>query len=319
MMRDLATLSLPTAAMVKEKAESLGFDRCGIARAEFVDPEGNLGQWLSRDYHSTMDWIAKAPAIRQDPRLKLPGAQSVVVVARNYYSPRPEQEAGEGRIARYAWGRDYHRALRKPLRRLSQFIDGCEDGARSYCSTDTGPVLERTWAARAGVGSVGKNSLALTRTMGSWFFLATVITTVKLDADEPAGDICGTCRACFEACPTGAIVEPYVVDANRCISYQTIENRGDVPEALHEGHGDWVFGCDVCQEVCPWNRFATKTNATDFLPRRGHVNPNLAKLLSMDEGAFNREFEGTAIRRAKHSGMTRNAAIALGNSDEAVV
>jgi epoxyqueuosine reductase len=303
---------------VKNKAKGLGFDQCGIASAALADPDDNLGRWLSHGYHGTMGWMAKTQAIRQDVRQKIPDAESVVVVAKNYYSPRPEKGPGEGRIASYAWGRDYHRALRKPLRRLVQFIDELEENTHSYGSVDTGPVLERTWAARAGVGSIGKNSLALTRSMGSWFFLATVITSVKLDADQPAEDICGTCRACLDACPPGAIVEPYVVDSNRCISYQTIENRGEVPEALHKGHGDWVFGCDICQEVCPWNRFALETEDTDFLPREGHANPNLEELRSMDEETFNREFEGTPVRRAKHAGMTRNAKIALGNVEKTV-
>ncbi len=299
---------------VKRFALQLGFDACGIASAgESIDPEGTLASWLKSGFHGEMGWMARTAAIRTDVRRKLPGAASVVVVARNYYSDRPPIAPGSGRVARYAWGRDYHRVLRRPLIELARYLDRLEPGARSYARIDAGPVLERAWAARAGVASIGKNSLGIRRDLGSWFFLATVLTTVELTPDEPAADLCGTCTLCIDACPTAAIVRPYVVDARRCISYQTIENRGDVPEDLHAGHGDWVFGCDVCQEVCPWNRFARETTAAAFHPREGRANPDLNELTSMDAAKFNQRFAGSAIRRAQLSGMKRNARIAKRN------
>lgn len=301
-------------AWVKEAARAQGFDACGIAAVAPADPEDRLGAWLARGYHANMRWMARTRAVRQDVTRKVTGAKSVVVVARNYYHERPAKPGGTGRVARYAWGRDYHRALRKPLRRLAAAVNALEPGAHSYASIDSGPVLERTWAERAGVAAIGKNSLALRRDLGSWFFLATIITTVELQPDKPVSDLCGTCTACLDACPTVAIVADRVVDAGKCISYQTIENRGEVPEEVAAAHGDWLFGCDICQEVCPWNRFAKPSDNTDFAPRPGQAHPSLAHLQAMDEAEFNATFEGTPLRRAKHAGMKRNAAIASRNT-----
>ena len=301
------------AARVKHAARAQGFDACGVAAVAAADPQDNLGTWLGRGYHADMHWMARTRAVRQDVTRKVTGAKSVIVVAKNYYHERPPQPEGTGRVARYAWGRDYHRALRKPLRRLASEVDALAPEAHSYCSIDSGPVLERTWAERAGVAAIGKNSLALRRDTGSWFFLATIITTVELAADEPVGDLCGTCTACLEACPTRAIVADRVVDAGRCISYQTIENRGQVPGDISAQHEDWVFGCDICQEVCPWNRFATISDNADFAPRPEQAHPRLDALQRMSEQEFDATFEGTPLRRAKHAGMKRNAAIAETN------
>lgn len=311
---EAAAPDLPARARaVKERARSLGFDACGIASAKETDPKGNLGKWLDLGYHADMDWMARTREIREDVGLKVPDARSVVVVARNYYSPRPARGEGRGKVAAYAWGRDYHRVLAKPLRELGLWIEGLEVGAACYCSVDSGPVLERTWAERSGVGSVGKNGLSLRRDLGSWFFLATVITTVDLAPDRPAADICGSCTRCLEGCPTSAIVAPGVVDSRRCISYQTIENRGEIPAELGGNLGDWVFGCDICQELCPWNGSVGTTTEEGFLPREGQANPELGALVEMDEKAFNARFEGTPIRRAKHEGMRRNAEQVLEN------
>jgi len=306
------TTALATA--IKEHALGLSFDACGVASANApIDPENHLQSWLEAGYQADMAWMTRTEALRSDVHAKLPGVKSVIVVARNYYSERPEALPTSGRVSRYAWGRDYHKVLKKPLRELARFIESLDAGARTYASVDTGPVLERAWAHRAGVGAIGKHSLALRRDIGSWFFLGTILTTLELEADAPAQDICGTCRLCIDACPTAAIVKPRVVDSNRCISYQTIENRGDIPEHLHARHGDWVFGCDVCQEVCPWNRFETVTTEEDFFPRGDHANPDLEALMGMDEEAFKEEYAGTTIRRTKHSGLRRNAAIAKAN------
>lgn len=298
------------AASIKEKALSLGFDACGIAAAGNVDPEDCLGAWIARGYHADMDWLVRTKALRQDPRLRLPNARSVVVVAKNYYARRPEPVRGTGQVSRYAWGRDYHRVLEKPIKALAEYI-----GAPFFLSVDSGPVLERAWAARAGLGWIGKNGLVLRKDLGSWFFLGVIVTEAELEPDEPVANACGECRRCVEACPTGAIVEPGVVAARRCISYLTIENRNPDPPSNAEKIGNWVFGCDVCQEVCPWNRSAKETTQGDFRPRPGCANPDLAELLSLSEEAFNERFAGTPIRRAKWSGMRRNAAVAATNAE----
>lgn len=298
---------------VKSFAAELGFDACGIAKAGHVDGEDRLGQWLDAGYHADMDWMARTKAIRQDPREKMPGARSVVVVARNYYHERPEAPANSGKVARYAWGRDYHRVLKKPLLKLARLLDAYGVDQPSYASVDAGPVMERAWAERAGIGWVGKNSLILRRDIGSWFFLGTVITEVELAPDAPIGDHCGSCRACLDACPTDAFVREGVVDAGKCISYQTIENRGEIPKVLQDQFEGWVFGCDICQEVCPWNRFATISTEPDFAPRPGHANLDLDQLCTMSPENFDAEFAGTPIRRAKHPGMVRNARVLLKN------
>ena len=294
---------------LKAFAADLGFDACGIAVAGPVDPTDKLGQWMAHGFHADMDWMGRTKAIRQDPREKMPSARSVVVVARNYYHPRPDPPADTGKVARYAWGRDYHKVLKKPLLKLARLLDEFGVDTPSYAAVDSGPVMERAWAERAGIGWVGKNSLVLRRDIGSWFFLGTVITEVALTPDKPVTDHCGSCRACIEACPTDAFVTDGVLDARKCISYQTIENRNEIPETLHENMDGWIFGCDICQEVCPWNRFAQESSEPDFLPRPGHANPDLEVLQAMDEATFNEEFAGTPIRRTKHAGMVRNAQI----------
>lgn len=301
------------AKIVKSAAKTLGFDACGVAPAVQGDTGGIFSDWLAKGYHAGMTWMAKSSAVRKDVTLKVPNARSVVVLVRNYFAEEPSDPSGSGRVARYAWGRDYHRVLRKPLRRLAKYIRDLEPGAQAYASVDSGPVLERDWAARAGVGWIGKNSLVLREDLGSWFFLATVITTVELEPDTPVSDHCGTCRACLDACPTDAILDGRIVDSNRCISYHTIENRGAVPEEMRRSMGDWAFGCDICQDVCPWNRFAKDTNEPDFAPRPEQVRLDLDRLEDMSKKTFDETFAGAALRRAKYEGMIRNAKIVREN------
>ncbi|MFO7973446.1 MAG: tRNA epoxyqueuosine(34) reductase QueG [Candidatus Hydrogenedentota bacterium] len=300
---------------IKSRAAELGFDACAVAKADTVDSEDFLGQWLARGYHADMAWMARTKTIRQDVQTKLPGTRSVVVVARNYNHPRPAAEPGTGRVSRYAWGRDYHRVLRKPLHSLATHIESLGKNVATYCSIDSGPVLEKFWAARAGIGWIGKNSLILRQDLGSWFFLGIILTTLELRPDAPMRDFCGACRRCIDACPTNAIVEPRVVDSRRCISYHTIENRGDIPGTLRSHLDHWVFGCDICQEVCPWNSKAPTTNETDFYPRPNHANLSLEGLEEMTEEEFKDEFEGTPIMRAKLAGMQRNARIVRKNQE----
>jgi len=299
---------------IKAKALALGFDACTVASVTEIDPEDRLGEWLAQGYHADMNWMAAQKAARQDVCLKLPCAKSVLVVAKNYYRTAPPHPPGTGKVARYAWGRDYHKVMRTPLQSLAQFIQTQGEGVECYLGVDSAPIMERAWAARAGLGWIGKNSLILRRDMGSWFFLGAIITTLELEPDTPVVDTCGSCTACLEACPTNAIVSEGVVDSNLCISYHTIENRGEIPKALARQFGDWVFGCDICQEVCPWNRFAKENTEPDFMPREHAVYPPLLDLLSLDEDAFNQRYEGSPIRRAKHAGMQRNAQIVFENT-----
>lgn len=302
------------ARAVKEWAAGERFDACGVAAVAPIDAENRLGAWLDAGMHGDMGWMETTREIRRDAAKKLPGARSVVVVARNYNHPRPTDKPGTGRVSRYAWGRDYHNLLKKPLRRLSARIATIEPGAQCYASIDTGPVMEKAWAMRAGVGWIGKNSLVLRKGLGSYFFLATVITTAEIEADAPALDQCGACTLCIDACPTAAIVAPRVVDATKCIAYHTIENRGAVPDALQPAFGDWIFGCDICQEVCPWNRKAPLSDEPEFAPRQGHERLEPATVDAMTEADFASEFAGSPIRRAGLTGLQRNGRIVRANA-----
>ena len=300
------------AAIVKARAKELGFDACGIAAVEPIDPEDRLGQWLAAGYHADMDWMARTKAIRQDVTQRLPGARSVVVVARNYYHEGREPAPGAGKVARYAWGRDYHKVLKKPLHRLGETVKSLGEEIACDFSIDAQPYLERAWAERAGVGWVGKNSLVLNREQGSYFFLALLATTLELEPDSPTESHCGTCTACIDACPTDAFVADQVVDSGRCISYQTIENRRTIPNNVSDNLSGWIFGCDICQEVCPWNRFSVETDEPDFAEREGAAYPLLDELLSMSESEFDEHYAGSPIRRTKHAGIQRNAELVRG-------
>jgi len=286
----------------KRRAGELGFDLCGIAEAANIDPTDRLGAWLARGYQAGMGWMERTKAVRHDVREKLPGARSVVVVARNYYAgERPALRDGEGKVARYAWGRDYHDVLRGPLEALATFIKEQSPGAQCYCCVDSAPVMEKAWAVRAGIGWQGKNGLILNQELGSWFVLGAIVTTAELAADAPLEDGCGACRRCLEACPTGAIVEPGVVDAGRCISYWTVEAK---EPAGVDTHG-WAFGCDVCQEVCPWNGGVTDASATDFVGE--NRNLDISQLLEIGEEALRRRFGGSAIWRMLRGRLKRRS------------
>jgi epoxyqueuosine reductase len=245
----------------------------------------------------------------------LDGARSLFVLAFNYRTAEPRAAAaGEGRVSRYAWGADYHELIRRRLERLAEFLRGQVAGAAVRGVVDTAPLLEREFAQLAGLGWIGKNTLLLNKQFGSWFFLAALLTDVELDYDEPhAVDHCGTCRACLDACPTGAFVAPYVLDARRCISYLTIELKGSMPAELRPMLDDWLFGCDVCQDVCPWNQRAPMAGEPALSPAP-EMNPvELAGLFALDDNAFRRRFRPTALWRAKRRGLLRNAATVLGN------
>jgi epoxyqueuosine reductase len=304
-----------TTRALKDEARGLGFDLAGVCPA--VSPTGlsRFHEWLSAGYAGEMEYLPRRSAAYAHPGGVLEGTRSLVLLAMNYHTAVPRQpRPGEGRVSRYAWGADYHEVIHDRLSRLGDFLRQQLPEARVRGVVDTAPLLEREFAQLAGLGWIGKNTLLLNRHLGSWFFLAALLTDAELEYDEPqATDHCGTCRACLDACPTGAFVEPYVLDARRCISYLTIELRGPVPAELRSGLGEWVFGCDVCQEVCPWNHRAPASEEASYLPA-GEMNPlDLPALFDLDDAAFRRRFRHTPLWRPRRRGILRNAAIALGN------
>jgi epoxyqueuosine reductase len=294
---------------VKALALDLGFDLVAAGPAGPPEHGPALRRWVEAGHAGTMGYLERRLEERLDPARVLPGARSVLCVALNYFQGEPA-DASWKPVARYAWGRDYHDVIGPRLERLAGHL-AATAGARSRGYVDTGPVLERDLAARAGLGWIGKNTLLLHPRLGSWFFIGVLLTTAALVHDEPLADRCGTCRACLDACPTGAFVAPYMLDARRCISYLTIEHRGDIDPQLHAGMTGWQFGCDVCQDVCPWNRKAPVTTATDFQPRATY--PSADVLIGMDDRSLGLRFEGTPLLRAKAAGLRRNAAIYLQN------
>ncbi|TMQ58558.1 MAG: tRNA epoxyqueuosine(34) reductase QueG [Candidatus Eisenbacteria bacterium] len=302
---------------IRDEARALGFDAIGFARAGESRHAQRLRAWLRAGRHGTMGWIARNPERRSDPRAVLQGARTVISVSLPYYrGDWPTTGPGappRGRIARYAWGRDYHKRIRRRLRHLAHAIGAMCPDARWLAYVDTGPMLDRAWAEEAGIGWIGKNTNLIRKGAGSWFFLGEILTDLALEPDVPARNYCGTCARCITACPTGAIVGPYQLDARRCISYLTIEHRGAIPADMRPLIGSRIFGCDDCQEVCPWNRFAVETQNPDFAERPDQQTPHLIPLLFLDDDAFRARFQGTAILRAKRSGFVRNVAVALGN------
>ncbi len=300
---------------IHAEARRLGFDAVGCAPVEPV-PADNLDEWLERGYQGEMGYMGRNREKRLDPDLILEGARSVLAVALNYrhdYS-LPYKDPGKAVISRYASGDDYHDVLWKRLDRLLRFIRETAPGSDGRFYVDTGPVLEKTWAARSGLGWLGKHGNLLSRQAGSWFFLGEIILNVELEYDEPVPDHCGSCTRCIEACPTQAIREPYVVDSRRCISYLTIELRGDIPEEHRENMGNLVYGCDICQDVCPWNSKAPLSQVEELAPRPSNRAPELRELAGLSQAGFSRTFAKSAVKRTKRRGLLRNVAVAMGNS-----
>ncbi|HEX9401378.1 MAG TPA: tRNA epoxyqueuosine(34) reductase QueG [Anaeromyxobacter sp.] len=305
------------AALVKAAARRAGFHACGIARAEPLDP-GPLDRVLERGFEADMVWLRTQRAQRLDPSLLLPGVRSVVVVALAYHAGEaPPAPDGAGEIARYARGRDYHAVMKRKLRAVAAEIESADPGAHTLPTSDVAPVMEKRWAERAGVGWIGKNGCLITAEHGSWVVLGTVLVDRELAADAPHPERCGSCEACLPACPTGAIPEPGVVDARRCLSFWTIERRGPIPTDIAPHLGRWVFGCDVCQLVCPWNDAARRGSDPELLPRPGREALPLEDLLSLGEEAYRARFYGTSLARARFDGLVRNAILVAGASGDA--
>lgn len=296
---------------VKARALGLGFDRVAIGPASPPEHGEALQRWLGAGYAGTMGYLERRLGERLEPARVLPGVRSVVCVALNYFQGEPAPDPSWAPVARYAWGRDYHDVMRPRLDTLGAHLsEACGAVSRGY--VDTGPVLERDLAARAGLGWVGKNTLLLHPDLGSWFLIGVLLTTATLDFDEPLPDRCGSCRACLDACPTGAFPAPYVLDARRCISYLTIEHRGPIAPSLESEVGSWEFGCDVCQDACPWNRKAPVTREGAFLPSTPY--PGAGRIAAMSDEELCARFAGTALLRSKPAGLRRNAVMARGNA-----
>lgn len=302
---------------MKQAARAAGFHEVGIARAGPLDP-GPLDRMLARGAEADMAWLRTQRDVRLDPRLLLPGCRSVVALAVAHDGGRPDAGPGRAAVARYARGRDYHTVLKKKLKALVAAIQARDPDARALPSVDVGPVMEKEWAQRAGIGWVGKNGCLITTTLGSWVLLAVVLLDRDLEPDLPHPERCGDCAACVPACPTGAILEPGLVDARACISFQTIERRGAVPEHVAAGLGRWGFGCDDCQTACPWNRGMGDESDPELRPVR-HASLDLAELVQLTPERFRERFHGTALARAGHAGLVRNGALVAGSAGDASV
>jgi epoxyqueuosine reductase len=302
--------SVTSSSVVKAKARELGFHKVGITAVNGVDDTNvqRLQTWVNLGYHADMEWMNNPK--RQDITLVMPDVRSLVCVALNYYTPNQRPEGEEyAKISRYSWGRDYHRVMHKKLKALTTWLQSLDTTIQAKYYADTGPVQDKLWAQRAGIGWIGKNGNVITREYGSWVFLGEILTNLELESDRPHTEHCGTCTRCLEACPTGAITQPFVVDANRCIAYHTIENRSEtLPQTISANLQGWVAGCDICQDVCPWNqRFAQTTDVADFQPYPGNVAPHLVELANISHQEWEKRFPASALRRIKPEMFRRNA------------
>ncbi len=296
---------------IKQQAAKIGFQKVGVVATEpLLDEGARLKDWLERGFHGEMAWMAREPEKRSDPRLLLPGAKSVIVVALNYFTNHSHEENPEkGKISRYAWGDDYHDVVRQKLNKLLDWIKAENPNADGKTCVDTAPMMDKAWAVRAGLGWLGKHTNLITTEIGSWIFIGSILLNIDLEYDtDTVEDHCGTCTACLDACPTGAIVEPYVVDSRKCISYATIELRAEtLPNDIAERLNGWLYGCDICQDVCPWNRFETKTDESRFEPRKNETSLVLKTVEQMTHDEYVERFRRSAIKRTKLGGLKRNA------------
>jgi len=297
--------------LIKERAQREGFEKVGIVEAAALgDERDRLLTWLGRGYHGQMGWMARDHEMRTNPRKLFPAARSVVVVAKNYYtSDKHTDDPSTGKVSRYAWGDDYHEVVGAKLRSLLAWIREELPQVEGKVCIDIQPMMDKVWAARAGLGWIGKHTNLITPEYGSWVFIGELLLNIDLEYEtEIVADHCGSCTLCLEACPTSAITEPYVVDSNKCISYATIELRASqIPQEVAANLEGWLYGCDICQDVCPWNRFEQPTDEDRFQPREGNVNVPLSEVLELTPEAYAQRFRGSAMKRAKLPGLQRNA------------
>ena len=304
-------MSLLNSNIIKEKALEIGFHLVGIASAE-IDYQDmathHLSNWLNQGYHADLQWMNNPK--RQDISQCMKDVKSVICVALNYYTPHKHPDNSEyGKISRYSWGRDYHKVMNKKLKALSMWLEAQNEDIKTRFYADTAPIQDKVWSQRAGIGWIAKNSNLITRKYGSWVFLGEILTNLTLIPDSPHTAHCGTCTRCIEACPTNAIAQPFVVDANLCIAYHTIENRSDtLPLNITKNLQGWVAGCDICQDVCPWNeRFAKETDIVDFQPYEENIAPKLEDLAIISREKWDQQFRASALRRIKPEMLRRNA------------
>ena len=321
-MADVSHIS----TLVKQSASDAGFELAGIAPVRDFPELERFSEWIEAGHAGEMKYLE---ACNDDGKLKraslktaVPWARSVIVCAINYNTAQPYStevhDAERGWISRYAWAQeDYHDGVLRRLRAVETQIKQAAGDVRTWCYVDTGPLVERVYAKYAGIGWTGKNTCIIDQKMGSWLFLGVILTSLELTPDLPAPDRCGSCTRCIDACPTDALIAPYQLDSNRCIAYLTIEKRGSIAEHLREGMGRHLYGCDICQDVCPWNRKAPATSAPEFQPREGLFNPALERVTQMTTEEFREVFRGSPVKRAKLTGLKRNAVIAMGNSGDA--
>ena len=299
----------------ERKAVELEFSAIGVASAQTSMLRKHIEEWLKNGYHGTMGWMERTKEKRLNPEEVLPGAKSIITVAVNYYTnPKILENHLAGRISRYAWGDDYHEVVLSRVKEFANVLSEKVPGCKVKCYVDTGPVMEKFWAEQGGVGWIGKHTNLINRQYGSWIFLGEILTDLELTYDLPHDNYCGSCTRCIEACPTKAIIEPYKLDASRCISYLTIEHCGDIPYEFHKGVGSWIYGCDICQEVCPWNRFSKMTNMPFFQSRSGFNEPKLDLWQNMSQEEFLALFKGSPIKRIKLERILRNINVALNNN-----
>ena len=294
---------------IKQKALELGFSKIGIAKAQFHQEDKiNLNHWLYHGYHGSMDWIARRREEKADIFKYYPNAKSVISVALNYFTGNSKDYFSNHKISNYAWGDDYHTLLKSKLYTLLEHIKNYDSSLNGICCVDTSPISEKVWAQRAGLGWIGKHTNLITKDFGTWVFLGEIVTDFELDYDKVfTTNLCGSCTACIEACPTDAIIEDYKLDANKCISYQTIENRKEIPDEFIGKMDDWIYGCDICQEVCPWNhRFSVISDEASFKPREFLKNNDVNFLYGLNQEEFSKFFKNSAMKRTKHVGLKRN-------------
>lgn len=305
-------MSLITNKLVIDKAKELGFDLVGFAKTEILEKESaKLNEWLKNSYQASMEYMEKNYDKRKTVSNILPEAKSVISLALNYYTPENySDEKNKGKVSRYAWGKDYHLVIWQKLDELEKYLKGVDPKFQSISYVDTGPVMDKVWAVKSGIGWMGKHTNIINPLKGSWFFIATIITNYVFEYSDIITDHCGTCTACIDACPTNAIVKEYVVDANKCISFLTIENKGEISNSFKGKFDNWIFGCDVCQDVCPWNdKFSETTSIQEFYP----INKELTidEITELDNSSFKKHFDESPIKRAKLRGLLRNAKFVL--------
>ncbi len=302
---------------IRAYALELGFDACGFARAQHLPhEERRLGEWLDQDRNGTMSWMENHFEKRVDPTLLVPGSKTVVSVLASYWHPSHARQIGDTEhplISKYAQGRDYHKVLKKKLKKLFRFTKDKFGGLEGRIFTDSAPVLDKVWAQRAGLGWIGKNSNLLNKDIGSFFFIGEMIIDAELNYDAPQTDHCGTCTRCIDSCPTDAIYEPYRVDATKCISYLTIELKDEIADSEQDGIQNWIYGCDICQDVCPWNSKAKIASFTDLHPRDYVVDHDLKFWQDLTQDQYDSIFEGSAIRRAKFDKFSHNVSVVSKN------